>query len=209
MKNCKRLLLVAVTISTLCLSVRASNETDYKKNQFEVGIENTRLVYGRYIYDNHLTAKLDVSVYSEKLGFQYARATVGYQTRLKFLDLFGEGFFGSAFNGSYVNAGARIGAGATLVKRLLIDAQVAPWYDSGFGYTTCFQARLGCKITNHIDIRVGYTTLPEYRMSEKRVIGGFDFHTGHLYVSPYLSVGTGSDTGGNNIRVVFGFGYKF
>lgn len=180
-----------------------------KKNQWSVGIENTRLVYGKYIYNSHLTAKLDVSVYSEKIGFQYARATVGYQTRLKFLEIFGEGFFGSAFNGSYVNAGARIGANATLAQRLLLDAQVVPWYDSGWGYNTCFLARIGCKITKHIDIRMGYTTIPEYRMSEKRVIGGFDFHVNHLYVSPYLSVGTDSKTGGNNIRVVFGFGYLF
>lgn len=187
----------------------SGQDYEYRKNQFAAGIENTRLVYGKYIYNNHITAKLDVSVYSEKLGFQYARGTVGYQTKIKFLELNGEYFFGSAFNGNYFNTGARLEVGATLIKRLLLDVKLVPWYDSGFGYTTCFEALAGCRITRHIDVKVGYTTVPEYRMSEKRFIGGFDFRVSRLSVSPYITMGRNADTGGNNIRVLFGFEYLF
>lgn len=208
MKNILRIFLL-LSITFFNSNITKGETQDFKKNQFGVGIENTRLVYGKYIYNNHLTAKLDISVYSERFSLQYARGTVGYQTKIKMFDLSGEAFFGSAFNGNYVNTGAVISASATFVKRLLVDAKLAPWYDSGFGYTTCFQARIGCKITKNIDIRVGYSTIPEYRMSEKRIIGGFDFKVSHLYVSPYLSVGTNSNYGGKNIRVLFGFGYMF
>lgn len=180
-----------------------------KTSMFEVGIENTRLLYGKYTYKNFLSAKLNVSVYSEKFGFQYIRGTIGYFTKIKNFNLSGEYFFGSAFNGNYFNTAVQLKADAVFVKRLLIDARLLPWYDSGFGYTTTFEARIGCKITDKIDIKAGYTTVPEYRMSEKRIIGGFDFHVEHLNVSPYISFGRSADTGGNNIRLLFDFGYKF
>lgn len=193
----------------LGFNVVRAKEPSNKKSQFEVGIENTRLVFGKYTYNNHITAKLNVSLYSEKISLQYIRGTVGYKTGFNFVNLSGEYFFGSAFNGNYFNTGAVIKADAMFVKRLLIDAQLAPWYDSGYGYNTCFEAKLGCKITNHITIKAGYTTIPQYRMSERRILGGFDFSTPHLYVSPYLSIGTGEKSGGKNIRVLFDFGYKF
>lgn len=207
MKYIKTLLLISIVF--LLADNAFSQELFQKTSKFEVGIENTRLLYGKYIYKDHLTAKLNVSVYSEKLGYQYIRGTIGYQTKIKNFNLSGEYFFGSAFNGNYFNTAVQLKADAVFVKRLLIDARILPWYDSGFGYTTCFEARLGCKITDKIDVKVGYTTVPEYRMSEKRIIGGFDFKVSHLYVSPYISFGRNADTGGNNIRVLFGFGYQF
>ena len=193
----------------LGITVSKAQQKDIKTSQFAVGIENTRLVYGQYTYKNHLIAKLNVSVYSEPLVYQYLRASIGYKTRFKNFGIHGEYFFGSAFNGKYYNTGARIKADATLIKRLLLEASFVPWYDSGYGYKTCFDAKIGCKITDHIDIKAGYTTIPEYRMSEKRILGGFDFHVEHLYVAPYLSLGTNSGSGGKNLRVIFNFGYTF
>lgn len=180
-----------------------------KDHSIEVGIENTRLVYGQYIFRNHYFAKLNVSVYSEKLGFQYTRGTLGYRTSVSCLNLSGGCFVGTAFNRSYYNAGLALEADAKILKRLLIDAKAVPWYDSGYGYTTCFEAKIGCRIIDNIDVNVGYTSIPEYRMSENRILAGFDFRSSNLYVSPYLSIGTKAIDGGKNIRVVFGFGYKF
>lgn len=178
-------------------------------SQFSVGIDNTRLIYGKYTYKNHLSAKLNVSAYSEKISFQYVRGTIGYKNSLKCFNFEGSYFFGSALNRFYYNTGANITGEVILIKRLLLDATLSLWYDSGFGYKTCWEGRIGCKITDHINIRLGYTTIPEYRMSEKRFIGGFDFHVSNLYVSPYITAGTKSSEGGKNIRVGFGFEYKF
>lgn len=200
-------LFIIICAFTILLS--KADESTSRTSQFSVGIENNRLVFGEYTYKNHFTGRLHVSVYSEKLGFQYVRATLGYKTTLKILDLSGNMFYGSAFNGSYYNCGARIDANATFFKRLLIDAALVPWYDSGYKYTTCWEAKIGCKITRHIDIKVGYTTIPEYRMSENRILAGFNFHISYLYVRPYLSIGTQSADGGKNIRVLLGFGYNF
>lgn len=208
MKNTFRTFLFIFLGVFTILSSRAGEPTS-QISQFSVGIENNRLIFGEYTYKNHFTGRLNVSVYSEKLGFQYIRASIGYKTAIKMLDISGNLFYGSAFNGSYYNSGARIDANATFFKRLLVDATLAPWYDSGYKYTTCWEAKIGCKITRHIDIKVGYTTIPEYRMSEDRILAGFDFHTKYLYVRPYVSIGTQSADGGKNIRVLLGFGYHF
>lgn len=186
-----------------------AEEAASSTNKFSVGIENNRLIFGQYTYKDHFTAKLNVSAYSEKLPFQYVRATIGYKTNLNLLLLEGKYFFGSAFNGSYYNTGVLLNARAKFVKRLLVEASIAPWFDSGYKYNTCWEAQIGCVITKHIDIKIGYTTIPEYRMSENRIIGGFDFHVKHISVSPYLSVGTKSKDGGKNIRVLLGFEYNF
>lgn len=187
----------------------SAEENTINPSKFSVGIENNRLIFGQYTYKNHFIAKLNVSAYSEKLSYQYLRATIGYKTRLNLLNLEGNYFFGSAFNGSYYNTGVLLNAKAKFVKRLLVGATIAPWYDSGYKYTTCWNAELGCVITKHIDIKVGYTTLPEYRMSENRIIGRFDFHVKNLNVSPALSIGAKAKDGGKNIRVVLGFEYTF
>lgn len=201
---------ILLLIICIFLPFKASCESSsVKTSLFDVGIENTRLIYGQYTFRNHFTGRLNVSVFSEKLGFQYIRATLGYQTSFKTINVSAKYFFGSAFNHSYYNTGVRVAADAVFVKRLLVDATIAPWYDSGYKYETCWEAKIGCRITKNIDIKAGYTTLPEYRMSEHRIIGGFDFHVKQLYVSPYLSIGTNSENGGKNIRVVFGFGYQF
>lgn len=184
-------------------------DTTVKTSQFEVGIENSRLIYGKYIYKDFLSAKLNVSVYSENIKWQYVRVTLGYHKKLKMFNIVGDLFFGSSLNGNYYNMGAVIKGDAEFLRRLLLDASLVPWYDSGYGYITCFETKIGCKITSHIDVKVGYTTVPQYRMSERRIIGGFDFTTSRLYVSPYVSIGTGVKSGGKNIRVIMGFGYKF
>lgn len=208
MKNIFRIYLFLI-IGAFIIFPSNAGESISRVSEFSVGIENNRLVFGEYTYKNHFTGRLHISVYSEKFGFQYVRATLGYKTTIKLLDISGNLFYGSAFNGSYYNCGARIDANANFFKRLLVDATFAPWYDSGFKYTTCWEAKIGCKITRHIDIKVGYTTIPEYRMSENRILAGFDFHTSYLYVRPYLSIGTQSVDGGKNIRVLLGFGYNF
>ncbi|MCH5246396.1 MAG: hypothetical protein J1E84_08020 [Muribaculaceae bacterium] len=208
MKNIKYLISSLLFLLLGSLAIEAQNS---KQNNhiFSVGIENTRFVYGQYIYKQHLITKLDISVYSEKLGFQYARGTIGYQRSFAMVNLRGEYIFGSSFNRSYYNTGAMIAADALFAKRLILNAKISPWYDSGYGYTTCYEAKIGCKITDHIDINAGYTNIPEYRMAENRIIAGFDFHVSKLYVAPYLSIGTKSNQGGKNIRILMGFGYEF
>ena len=80
---------ILAILTAVVLSVPAASA------QVSVGIENTRLVYGKYTYKDHYSAKLNVSVYSEKIQFQYLRGTLGYDTQVKNCHLGAEVFFGS------------------------------------------------------------------------------------------------------------------
>ena len=85
-----------------------------------------------------------------------------------------------------------------------------PHYDSGYGYKTCYNAGLGVVITSDINIFGRYTTIPEYRMSEKRAHIGLDFHVKNLNVIPVLSIGTtATESGSKNLRVLMSFNYRF
>ncbi len=176
-----------------------------------VGVKNNRYIYGELMFKDHYALGLNVSVFSEKIGFQYAKAYFGYRNSIiKNLDYTVSGEFGSALNGSYYSGGAKAGITYTAFKRLFIDAVINPHYDSGYGYKTCFSAGPGVIITNEIDFFVKYTTIPEYRMSEERLHIGFDFKVKKLSVTPILSVGTSAQNGGGkNFRILMSFNYIF
>ena len=100
MKKSLRIAFLAIFLICGLKSSEAQDCFGSNNSQFSLGIENTRLVYGEYTYKNQFIARLNVSVYSEKLAYQYIRGSVGYKTSLGALDLKGLYFFGSTFNGS-------------------------------------------------------------------------------------------------------------
>lgn len=177
--------------------------------QFGVGLRDNRFIYGDFTFLNHYEVKLEHSVFAEKIGYQYLRAYAGYKGSLRHLDYKGQLYFGSAYNRSYYSGGALISARCTLFSRLIIDGRLNPHYDSAYGYKTCFYAGAGAVITRNIDILAGYTTIPEYRMSENRTHLGFDFHVGKLSVCPTLSVATSGASKAKTLRVLAAFSYGF
>ena len=52
-----------------------------------------------------------------------------------------------------------------------------------------------------------YTTIPEYRLSEKRVRAGFIFSYKELQVTPMLSIPVGEEI--KSMRILCSFQYKF
>lgn len=177
--------------------------------QISVGIRNNRFVNVAFLYKEHYSVKLEQSVFSESLGLQYLRGYAGYQTTISHVDLKGSAYFGCTYNRMYYSAGISADVRYSPVKVLLIDARIMPHYDSGFGYTTCYYGGAGCRLTRNIDILAGYTNIPEYRMPEKRLNVGFDFHVGNLKVAPRLSLNVSSNSGPKSLRPLIDFEYSF
>lgn len=177
--------------------------------QFGVGIRDNRFVYGDFTFCKNYEVKLEQSVFSEKIGFQYLRAYIGYKNSYKALSYKADAYFGSTYNRSYYSAGANLSARYTLFNRVIVDARLNPHYDSGAGYNTCFYAGAGVIITRHIDLLAGYSTIPEYRLSEKRIRAGFDFHVSNLSVSPMLSIDVDGASKGKTLRALVSFRYQF
>lgn len=181
--------------------------------QFGAGMRDNRFIYGDFTFLNHYEVKLEHSIFAEKLGYQYLRAYAGYKGdvghRSFKLEYKAQAYFGAAYNRSYYSGGALIQARCTLFRRLIIDGRLNPHYDSGNRYETCFYAGAGAVITRHIDILAGYTTIPEYRISERRVHLGFDVHVGQLSVNPALSVAADGASRAKTLRVLAAFRYQF
>lgn len=193
---------ISFFIMMLCLSASYA--------QFSVGMRDNRYAFGQYLLDCHYSFKIEQSIFSEKIGFQTLRAYAGYQSSVHdVLDYMAEAYFGSAYNRSYNTVGAIISAKYAFIKRLGIKASLNPHYDSTLGYSTCFLAGAFVGLSKDIDITAAYTTIPEYRMSERRVQLGFDFHVSRLTVSPHVSIATGGKQKVKNIRSLISFSYQF
>ncbi|MDE6464103.1 MAG: hypothetical protein K2L16_05680 [Muribaculaceae bacterium] len=193
------------TLLTLILALVALTASA----RFSAGIRDSRYVYGSYIPLPGLSVGLNHSLYSEKAGFQRVGLHVGYG-----MD-FAKGFHWHAtahaattWNGNYQLVDADITMAYTY-RRLGLKAGIQPRYDSGLGYTTCWQAGASLRIVKQISILAAYTTIPEFRMSEKRLRGGFSFNVANLTVTPELSVSLDRSTRFKNLRVLMSMNYNF
>lgn len=177
--------------------------------RFGVGMRDNRFVYGDFTFKNHYEVKLEQSVFSEKLGYQHLRGYLGYKGDSRNFDYSARAYFGSTYNGSYHDYGVLAELKYTFIDRIMIEGKLNPHYDSGCDYETCFYAGAGVVITKNIDVHAGYTTIPEYRMSEKRLYAGFDFHVGSLSATPAVSIAVSDAEKGKTTRVLMGFRYQF
>ncbi len=190
-----------VLILTITISIIANA-------QVSVGMRDNRFVYGAYTYRSHYVVALEESVFSEGLGYQYLRGYAGYKGELKTLEYNATGYFGSTYNRSYCNAGPSARAKWTFRNVLILEGLLNPHYDSGDGYTTCWYAGAGARITRHIDILAGYGNQPEYRLPEYRLKAGFKFNVGALSVSPKVSIMVKKNSE-RSIRPLIDFNYNF
>lgn len=191
----------------LTLAFLATTLTSYC--QFGVGVRDSRFVYGDFTFLRHWEVELEQSIFSEKIGFQYLRGYAGYKGDWKSLDYKAQAYFGACYNGDYHSYGLLASARYTLFNRVMVDGKINPHYDSGYGYKTCFYAGAGVRITDNINVMAGYTTIPEYRMSEKRVHAGFDFHVKRLSVQPLISFETDGSRNTKTLRTLVSFRYQF
>lgn len=177
--------------------------------QISVGSRSNRFIYVTFMYKDHYNVRLEQSLFSEKFGLQYIRGYVGYNTSVGVLGFKGTAYFGSTFNRFYYSTGASAEVRIRPHRLLIIDGKFNPHYDSGFRYATCYYGGAGVCITKQIDILVGYTNIPEYRMPEKRLNMGFDIHVKNLTVRPRLSLNLSSNSGPKSLRPFIDFEYTF
>lgn len=177
--------------------------------QFSAGITNSRYVYGSYKLENGIKFKIEHSLYSEKLGFQRVGIGAGYGSALRYgFDWEVNAFAATTWNRNYQVVGADVNIGYHY-RRLGLYATLNPRYDSGLHYMTCWQAGASVRINDPISVVVDYTTIPEYRVSERRIAGGFEFKVNSLSVTPKLSFSADDNTLLKNIRVLISMNYDF
>lgn len=177
--------------------------------QFAVGIEDSRYVYGSYRLKNGIDFKLEHSLYSEKMGFQRLGLHVGYEKSFPHGFMLETDVWGATtWNRNYQVVSCEVTLNY-FIHGFGAKATINPHYDSGLKYNTCWCIGVSQKIINPIAITLQYTTIPVYRMSEKRIDGGFEFKVKNLTVSPKLSVSAQKETRFKNMRVLMSMNYEF
>ncbi len=178
-------------------------------SQIRVGLHNTRFAEVSYTLKGHYFFQLSHSLYSEKPAFQEVKFTFEYLNAWHELHYAGAAYGSTTWNGDYQTAGARVSGKYTLAERFHILATLNPHYDTGYGYNTCFAAGASVNFMRAIALRLQYTTIPDYRMSEKRLHAGFDACVGGLSVSPILSIPLEGSSQLSKFRVLVSCAYRF
>lgn len=178
------------------------------KAQFEAGLRNSRYLYGSFTLKKHYSFGLEHSISADRIGFQQIGVSFGYDNQWKDLEYGASVKGATSWNGDYQIAGLNVHAAYSFLNRLQVFGQLNPLYDTDYDYKTCFAAGAACKIVNGISVFASYTTIPDYRKSEKRVHAGFMLKSGHLYAEPALSIPVGDDSF-NSVRVLVSLGWRF
>lgn len=176
----KRILIAVLTAAMACTAAVAQ--------RVELGLRDTRFIYAKWNITNHFNIGLEHSVYSEKFKLQHIRLAAAYHTAIKNFNIECMPYFGTVYNGDYYDLGALLTAGYRIAGRVTLEASVNPHYDSGLEYKTCWRAGATCRIWRELSAVAQYSTIPEYRQSEKRVRLGLRFDTQRLWVMPLVSI---------------------
>lgn len=175
--------------------------------QIDAGIRDSRYVYGSYTFKG-FTAALEHSLYSEKMGFQRIGIYAGYEGYRRELHYSAYATATTTWNGNYQTAGL-LATAYYNIGSVSVGGTINPLYDSGLKYKTCFRVGAAVRICSPISVLAYYTTIPDYRMSEKRIAGGFDFHSDNLSVRPQLSLSVEQPTRFKNLRMLMSMNYRF
>ncbi len=176
--------------------------------QFGVGLRDTRYVNVNYTFKNRMGIELEHSVFSEKFKYQHVRLSGFYSLPVKNFEFQVKPYFGTLYCGDYYDLGAFVNARYRVLKPLVLCGTFNPHYDSGFEYKTCFMLGAECNVYKDLSVVAQYTTIPEYRQSEKRIRGGLKFDVEHLWVQPMISIPVESGKT-KSVRVSVSMGYQF
>lgn len=179
------------------------------KAQISVGMHNTRYIYGEYEFGQNYHVGINHSVFSEKFKFQQVGISVRYTGDYKILSYSATAYAATAWNCDYKIVGGKVAMTLTPLSLLHICGSVNPLYDSGYKYKTCFSVGGEVDLSKNISVGACYTTIPDYRKSEKRVHGSFTFHVGGLSVRPTLSLPVAGEQKFKGLRVMASFNYRF
>ncbi len=173
------------------------------------GIRDSYYIGVRAAYGGHAFAAAEHSVYSYDAKYQYWRLYAGGMAKVPYADFEGSAFYGRTWCGSYWSSGALLTARALPPGPVSVTATLNPLYDSGLGYHTCFSAGAAVRIFKPVSLRASYTTIPEFRESERRVRAGVEVRVGGLSVIPELSIPTESRNRSRRLRLLMSFSYTF
>lgn len=176
------------------------------KGQIYMGMRDNTYGYVGGLINKKFDIILEHSLYSEEIAYQKVRLYVGYKHNTNNYDFAALTYLSSLWNGVYNDFGGIINCTYRVNGILSGEASLNPHYDSGNESGFYYSIGASCKIFRHIRLKSSYTTIPEYRVSEKRIRAGLSFDVGQLRVEPCLSIAA---EGKSTVRSLCSFEYIF
>lgn len=170
-------LVLAATAAAACAQVR-------------VGVRDNEYVNVAYTFRWHgsWTPKLEQSVYGEPPKGQYLRGYLAYAHGFGPWGVVAEPYFGGVYYGSWHNMGMALGGWCAPLRRLRVEAEAVPHYDSRAGWDLCYSARLGFGCTDQVTLVGEFTDRPVYRVTDRRAQAGVRFQVSNLWVCPMVAM---------------------
>lgn len=178
------------------------------KAQFYLGLRDNKYALVGYEWSSGWNVQLDHSIFDESFKYQYIRCSGGFQFNdNKYFHISVSPFVGTTYCANFYDVGVNVVGNVFPVKWLGINAEINPRYDSDYGYTTCYMFGTDFRVNKEITILAQYSTIPEYRISEKRIKVGLRFSVKNLMVSPMLSLPIEGNS--KTMRILVGCQYHF
>ena len=198
------------TLLALCtfLSVGVWAQTDTcSTRSIYVGLRNNKYVFAGY-QGGSWSVGLENTLWTRNPNEQYLRLNGRYNLNTKLWDiqLSAHAFAGANYAGRYYDGGLQVGLDKA-VGWFSFGAGIMPFYDSSFGYNTCYTVHAACRVIQEASIVVNLTNIPEYRMVEHRIVPGVLFKARKLWVRPELSIPLNDNI--QFTRVLVSFRYDF
>ena len=156
--------------------------------QVHLSLRDNRYASIGYRFLDKYDLKIEHSMFPEKIGFQYVRANAEANFSIEHLMVSYKLYSGVLYNQNFYDVGADLKMNYTFLNRIDLFADVNPHYDSGYEYETNYGAGASVRLHKGMWLVGQYTTVPEYRMSERRIRAGFIFKENNLRVSPVISI---------------------
>jgi len=174
--------------------------------QVHLSLRDNRYASIGYHFWDKYDLKLEHSMFPEKPGFQYVRANAEANFSVEQLMISYKLYFGMLYNQNFYDVGGDLKLNYTFINRINLFADVNPHYDSGYESETNYGAGASVRVYKGMGIVGQYTTVPEYRLSEKRIRAGFIFKDDNLSVSPIMSIPAKKDF--KSMRVLVSMDYS-
>ncbi|MDE5842312.1 MAG: hypothetical protein K2H35_01080 [Muribaculaceae bacterium] len=175
----------------------------------EVGVAKTRYIYAGTTLKNHYGIFLSESLSSESLKNQQIELAGAYFGNIsKFY--YNAGFrAGTAWCGSYQRYAAFVNLAYHPFNRWMIAAKLMPNYDTGYRYHTDWSAGIRFNAFKPLWINLDFSTIPDYRKSEKRLHLEAAFNVSALSASVAVSMPVEGDSKFRTLRILMGLNYRF
>lgn len=189
-----------------CLGAGASG----KDGTLLLGVRNSRYVTAGYeLPSGHVGLEIEHGVQAVNIRRQQIGASLFW--RVAWLDgrIAGNAtaFCSTTWSGSYSMTGARLRASYTPYWRISAEASFNPYYDTEYRWVTAWSAGLRAAVTRQIGVFCTYTTVPDYRLSERRLHAGVSCAVSNLSATAALSVPL-SDGPAQSLRLLCSFSYR-